>query len=149
MQPQILKEVRHSLSAEVLEERKPLAMSHMDIDQEHFKKVHEAMYQVVYGDNASARKAQPETIEIAGKTGTAQRYYYVNVRDSQGKILKDSKGKNKTKRQKLLYTWFTSFAPYNDPEYVLTIMIEEGQSGGSTCAPLAKKFYNEFFGASE
>jgi penicillin-binding protein 2 len=38
-------------------------------------------------------------------------------------------------------TWFVSYAPYEAPRYVVVVMVESGKSGGSTCAPLAKKIY--------
>ncbi len=34
------------------------------------------------------------------------------------------------------YTWMTLFAPYNQPRYAIAMVIEEGDSGGRTVAPL-------------
>jgi len=38
-------------------------------------------------------------------------------------------------------TWFASFAPRQDPRYVVIVMIEDGGSGGATCAPVAHQVY--------
>ncbi len=38
-------------------------------------------------------------------------------------------------------TWFTSFAPYEKPRYAVVVMVEDGGSGGGTCAPIAQKIY--------
>jgi penicillin-binding protein 2 len=37
--------------------------------------------------------------------------------------------------------WFASFAPYDEPRYVVVVMVESGGSGGRTCAPLARQVY--------
>ena len=36
---------------------------------------------------------------------------------------------------------FTAFAPYKDPRYAISIVIEHGGSGSSTAAPIAKKLF--------
>jgi penicillin-binding protein 2 len=38
-------------------------------------------------------------------------------------------------------TWFDSYAPYDNPRYVVVVMVEDGQFGGPTCAPVAEKIY--------
>ncbi len=58
-------------------------------------------------------------IAVAGKTGTAQ-----------------------WSAQKPNHAWFTSFAPYDAPEIVLTILVEEGEEGSRVAAPVAKAFYS-------
>ena len=34
---------------------------------------------------------------------------------------------------------FIAFAPYEDPKYAISVVVEHGGSGGSTAAPIAKK----------
>lgn len=55
---------------------------------------------------------------VAGKTGTAQ-----------------------WNSEKPTHAWFTSFAPYNNPEIVVTIMLEEGGEGSRTASHIAADFY--------
>ncbi|OGF46890.1 hypothetical protein A2533_02005 [Candidatus Falkowbacteria bacterium RIFOXYD2_FULL_35_9] len=62
-------------------------------------------------------------VSVAGKTGTAQ-----------------------WGTDKVPHAWFTSFAPYENPELVLTILIEEGEEGSVTAVPIAREFYNWYFG---
>jgi cell division protein FtsI/penicillin-binding protein 2 len=38
-------------------------------------------------------------------------------------------------------TWFVGFAPYERPRYVVAVMVEDGGSGGSTCAPVAREVF--------
>jgi penicillin-binding protein 2 len=70
---------------------------------------------VVYG---SCRRLDQLELAVAGKTGTAQW--------------------NKKKKP---HSWFTSFAPYQDPEIVLTILVEAGGGGDETAVPIAYDFY--------
>jgi penicillin-binding protein 2 len=58
---------------------------------------------------------------VAGKTGTAE------VKSAGSKYKK--------------ITWFDSYGPYEDPRYVVVVMVEDGASGGKACAPAAVKIY--------
>ena len=65
-------------------------------------------------------------VESAGKTGTAQ---YGN----EGKT----------------HAWFTGYAPIDNPEIVLTILIEDGGEGSSTAVPLARDILLWYFNSKE
>jgi cell division protein FtsI/penicillin-binding protein 2 len=58
---------------------------------------------------------------VAGKTGTAE---VKSARSPYRKI-----------------TWFDSYGPYENPRYVVVVMVEDGASGGKSCAPVARKIY--------
>lgn len=69
----------------------------------------------------SAQSLEALGVEAAGKTGTAE-------------FSKDKKP----------HGWFTGFAPFNTPEIVITVLMEE--SGGSEAAvPIARDFFNWYF----
>jgi penicillin-binding protein 2 len=68
---------------------------------------------VVYG---SGQALQALPFEAAGKTGTAQ-----------------------WRRDRLNHAWFTSFAPYDNPEVVVTVLLEEGDEGSRTALPIAQE----------
>lgn len=71
----------------------------------------------------SCRRLADLPVAVAGKTGTAQ---WRNDRDTHG--------------------WFTSFAPMENPEIVVTILVEEGGEGSAIAAPIAKDFYAWWWG---
>jgi len=60
-------------------------------------------------------------VQVAGKTGTAQVF-------GQGD-----------------YAWYCSYAPANDPQYVVVVMIQQGGHGGTTAAPAARMIYDSLF----
>ncbi len=68
----------------------------------------------------TGRPARVAGLRICGKTGTAERT------------------ENGVKRNT---TWFISFAPYEHPKYAVVVAVEDGASGGGTCAPIAKRIY--------
>lgn len=74
-------------------------------------------------DSATGQRVRVEGLRICGKTGTAER----EERRADG--------------QKKNTTWFISYAPYERPQWAVAVMVEDGQSGGSTCAPIARDVY--------
>ncbi|MGM0466975.1 MAG: penicillin-binding transpeptidase domain-containing protein, partial [Acidobacteriota bacterium] len=68
---------------------------------------------------------------VCGKTGSTQ-----VVSTKTQKRMEERGTKIET------HSWFTGFAPRNDPEVVVTIIIEYGGMGGSTAAPLAKNLFS-------
>jgi cell division protein FtsI/penicillin-binding protein 2 len=40
------------------------------------------------------------------------------------------------------HSWFTGFAPKDNPEIVVTILVEYGGMGGTTAAPLAREVFH-------
>ncbi|MBT4723297.1 penicillin-binding protein 2 [Candidatus Falkowbacteria bacterium] len=43
------------------------------------------------------------------------------------------------------HAWFTSFAPYDNPELVVTVLVEEGEEGSKISTWIANDFYNWYF----
>jgi penicillin-binding protein 2 len=84
--------------------------------------VREAMLADVEDPEGTGRAAGLPGLSICGKTGTAQ------VSNSKNQVIDQ-------------IAWFVSFAPYEQPRYVVVVMVESGVSGGATCAPVARKIY--------
>ncbi len=43
------------------------------------------------------------------------------------------------------HAWFASFAPANEPEAVVIVIVERGGKGGQVAAPIARKILNAIF----
>jgi penicillin-binding protein 2 len=86
------------------------------VDPKNIQIVREGMRQTVV--SGSARSLSNLPIAVAGKTGTAQ-----------------------WGTDKANHAWFTSFAPYENPEISVTILIEEGIEGSTVAVPIARDFY--------
>jgi penicillin-binding protein 2 len=73
-------------------------------------------------EGGTGKQALVAGMSIGGKTGTAQ------ITNPRGEIIGHT-------------TWFASCAPFENPRWVVVVMVEEGASGGGTCAPVAAKVY--------
>ena len=89
-----------------------------------FEKVIRGMWKCV-NEEGTARGAKVEGFEVCGKTGSTQ----VIGRETAEKLDKEVK----------THSWFTGFAPRDDPKVVVTVLVEFGGMGGATAAPLAKQ----------
>ena len=83
------------------------------------------------GVGTASHLGKIRSMEVAGKTGTAQVY---------------NLDKGKTGIKKLQdHALFISYAPFDDPEIVVTVVVENGGSGSGTAAPIAKSIINYYF----
>ncbi|MEM7482956.1 MAG: penicillin-binding protein 2 [Acidobacteriota bacterium] len=78
------------------------------------------------------RVAYLEGLEIAGKTGTVQVVARARV---EGELTGNFRN----------HGWFTSFAPADDPQLVVVVFAEHGESGSGGAAPIARALYEEYF----
>lgn len=89
------------------------------------------MEQVMHGARGTAKKVGDTAVyRIAGKSGTAQ-----VVAIKQGEKY-DSKKLNERHRDHAL---FVAFAPAENPQIVVAVMVENGESGSGVAAPVVKK----------
>jgi penicillin-binding protein 2 len=70
-------------------------------------------------------------VEISGKTGTGQ----VFGRNLNGSAKDDT-------------SWFASYAPSNDPQYAVVMMVSQGGFGASTSGVGVRKIYEHIFGTN-
>lgn len=96
----------------------------LGIEPRHLQVLAQAMLGNVEDADGTGRRAAVTGLRVCAKTGTAQ------VENEQGQ-----------KRGQI--TWFASFAPYESPRYAVVVMVEDGASGGETCAPVARRIFSE------
>ena len=41
--------------------------------------------------------------------------------------------------EEIVHAWFTGFYPAQDPQYVITVLVEGGESGSDTAAPVFRQ----------
>lgn len=74
-------------------------------------------------ERGTATKLKGLSYTAAGKTGSAE---YNNVKGDS-------------------HAWFTGFAPAENPEICVTIIVEGAGSGGDYAVPIAKRIFNAYF----
>jgi penicillin-binding protein 2 len=107
----------------------------LGVSKESLDLVLHAMREVVHGPRGTARKANLGLpgIEMGGKTGTAQ------VR----RISKADRAAGRHKREDIPWeerdhALFVCFAPYVEPRFAISVIVEHGLHGASAAAPVAR-----------
>ncbi len=104
----------------------------LQIRPETIAAVREGMRSVVAeGTGGRARLA---TVEVCGKTGSAQ------------VVARSRLEKSPNAFEMLPHGWFLGFAPADDPRIALAVLVEHGRSGGESAAPVARQILAHFFG---
>lgn len=73
--------------------------------------------------------------------GTATRLNNSDLYTAAGKTGSAEYSSDKTKS----HAWFTGFAPADDPQIAVTVIVEGGGSGGETAVPIAKAVMDSYF----
>lgn len=105
----------------VIKDIQPAVIRSNFISPENLQIVREGMRQTV--TQGSARSLSILPVAMAGKTGTAQ-----------------------WSTKKGPHAWFIGFAPYDKPEIVITILVEEGVEGSTMAVPIAKDILSWYYG---
>lgn len=120
----LLKEVKSSDFSQVLYTYEPEVLDSIDIQPENLDAVKAGMLALTTGKGSLARYFQDLPVQVGAKTGSAQ----VGSADKEADAV------------------FTLFAPYDDPEIVISIVVEGGASGGNL-AQAAGEIVNYYFSA--
>lgn len=115
------------LDKEVVASEQNGPLDNADIDVDHFETVIEGMWRSV-NQGGTGHLAMVEGFDVCGKTGSSQ-------------IISREKAQ-KTGLKMKPHSWFTGFAPRNNPEIVVTVVVEFGGLGGASAAPLAKEIFS-------
>ncbi len=113
--PHVLNKVTNN-EGEVIFENHPEVIRAGFIDPKNIQIIREGMRQTVTSGTARSLNTLP--ITSAGKTGTAQ----FDGADP-----------------KATHAWFTVFAPYENPQIAITVLIEAGGEGSSAASPVVKE----------
>ena len=118
-QPQVVDKII-DLDGNIIEDIKPKIIRENFIDLENIKWIQKGMREnVVSGSGIALANL---SVEAAGKTGTAQ---YA--------------------RNEKTHAWYTAYAPYDDPEIALVVLIEGGGEGHAAAVPVAREVLEWYF----
>lgn len=118
-QPQVVDEIIDS-EGNIIEDINPKIIRENFIDASNLEWIQKGMRENVASGSGIALKDLP--FEAAGKTGTAQ---YA--------------GNQKT------HAWYVAYAPYDNPEIALAVIIEGGGEGHATAVPVVKEVLGWYF----
>ncbi|SFV71237.1 Cell division protein FtsI [Peptidoglycan synthetase] [hydrothermal vent metagenome] len=110
-------------------------LKHIEFNKRYLSTIRKGMYDVCNIRRGTAFNTMSKLpIVVAGKTGTSQ---VTSIPQSTKKRLKESQ---------LAYfhrshAWITTYAPYDNPKYIVTMLVEHGGHGGSTAGPIVAEIY--------
>ncbi len=112
-------------SSQQEEDIQPTVLRKLEIAPGILASVRAAMVDVVSSRSGTANQVfRNFKVTVAGKTGTAE-----------------NPGGNP-------HAWFASYAPVDDPQIVVVVIIENGGEGSVVAAPIARKIYEAYFSSS-
>jgi penicillin-binding protein 2 len=121
---------------QVVKPFEPQLIRDVAVDPSYLDVVREGMYGAINWPRGTAPHVKVPGVAIAGKTGTAE-FFRDDNKDNQPD--RDDHGNLPT------HAWFTAFAPYVDPEIVVTVFVSNGGEGSGVAAPIATKILNAYF----
>lgn len=119
LRPQIVNKITDKDGQTVQDFQKDVKRANF-IDSSNLQIVREGMRQAVTSGSATRLDSLP--VPVGAKTGTAQF-------GSEGKT----------------HAWMTAFAPYNNPQIAVVVLIEEGGEGYATAGPVVYDILNWYF----
>lgn len=132
--PQLVLNVTDS-SGKVVQDYKPEVIRQVPVSAENLALVRQGMYDAVSDKKGTAYpKINVAGVKVAGKTGTAEFGDPIAVKDG--------------KEVRRAHAWFTAFAPYDNPQIAVVVLLEGGEESleGSTYAvPVANEILNDYF----
>jgi len=125
--PRLVEKVLNQDGSPVLDEHGNVAVSQTprvrwdlrkELPPDQIELVRKGLWKVVNEDGGTGGRARLREVQVAGKTGTAQ--------------ATDRGHKNTV-------AWFACFAPFEKPRYVVGVMVQGGEHGGSVAGPVATR----------
>ena len=108
-------------------------------DETNWEKIEKSMIEVINSRNGTANNIKDSRYVIAGKTGTAQIKSY---EDQEYEDIRE----NPFFRDHAL---FVGYAPIPNPELLILVIIENGESGSRVAAPIAKAGFDYYLTKNE
>jgi penicillin-binding protein 2 len=104
----------------------PETLNRLSVSPEHIAMIQESMRQVVIDPILGTAEWRLGNIQVpvAGKTGTAQ------VSQAEAPPI----------------AWFAGYAPYDDPQIAIVVMVENGGQGSGVAAPIFRRVVERYFG---
>jgi penicillin-binding protein 2 len=132
--PRIVERVESLDGTIVLENPSELKNS-LDVSPSTFQTIRAALRDVVMTGSGTGTRARLNGLEVAGKTGTAQVI----------RIGRERKTNETIPREQRDHAWFTCYAPAQDPEIAVVVLVEHGGHGGESAAPIAREILRAYF----
>lgn len=132
----IIKQIE-SADGEVLHAPSPRIVANLPLSEDELAGLAEGFWRAVNDENGTAFSSRIDTVEVSGKTGTAEAAESKpGVSEDVAIWLADD------------HAWFAGYAPTRKPEISVAVFLDHGGSGGKSAAPVAMKIIKGYFSRS-
>ena len=134
--PQVVERVEN-IYGTVLKAYRPVEIGRANISENTFRVIHDALSGVVNEPRGTGWVCALKGVKVAGKTGTAQ-----VIRMAQN-FRKGDMDRMPLKFRD--HAWFVAYAPCENPQIAIAVLVEHGGFGAAAAAPIAKKVIEKYF----
>ncbi len=120
-----------------LKDPKANKIKELNISPSYLALVRQGMFEVANLSGGTAmNNLRHSLIKIGAKTGTAQ---VIGIPQSEKKRMQE----HEMEYYQRSHAWLTSFAPYDNPQYAVTVLVEHGGHGASAAGEITGDIYNK------
>lgn len=133
--PYIVQRIEDS-DGNLFEEYGPKITRNLNVNPDYLNYISNALVGVVHHSQGTAYEYHDSNITVAGKTGTAQ-------------VAKSKRKKGESLERHWYYNrdhaWFAAFAPAENPEISVIVLVDHGGHGGRFAAPIGMQIVKGYF----
>ncbi len=134
--PQVVQKVENIYGSK-LKEYPPVELGRANVSEKTLQIVQDALRGAVNDPHGTGWTCALKDFKVAGKTGTAQ---VIKLPDNFKKG-----DMNRVPLKFRDHAWFVAYAPFEDPQIAVAVLVEHGGFGASAAAPIAKKVMERYF----
>ncbi len=132
--PMILDRIKR-VDGQIIQKNEPKLIGKLPVSPSNLDLVKLGLWKVVNGENGTARGSRLADIDISGKTGTSQ---VISRRDDEMLPEEDMPVHLRA------HAWFVAYAPSENPSIAVAVVVEHGEHGSGTAAPIAKEMIKTY-----
>jgi len=139
LKPYLVRQIKDK-DGRVIRETFPSIEKRLESRPDTLSIIQKGLFGVVNEKRGTGWRARLKQISVAGKTGTAQ-------------VVRLKKGPKSEEEEEIPYkhrdhAWFVGYAPFENPEIAVAVIVEHGGHGGSAAAPIVRQIiqaYNKYY----
>jgi penicillin-binding protein 2 len=107
----------------------------LPVSQSNLNIIRRGLWKVVNGENGTARGSRLVDIDMSGKTGTSQ---VISRKEDESLPEEDMPVHLRS------HAWFVAYAPSDEPRIAVAVVVEHGEHGSGTAAPIAREMIKTY-----
>ena len=121
----------------IIKTYEPKVKGRLSISPKTLSIVRKGLWEAVNSRRGTANKIRLKGMDISGKTGTAQ---LVASREDE----EEDGHQGETSDMYKAHAWFVAYAPSENPQIAVAVIVEHGEHGSTAAAPIAKEIIKAY-----